>query len=52
MYKSQSGEASCWLFEDSEGRKHGPHSYAELYSWHHYGYLSDSSMVSYGTLIL
>ncbi|KAJ9690088.1 hypothetical protein PVL29_012642 [Vitis rotundifolia] len=40
-----SGEASCWLFEDSEGRKHGPHSFAELYSWHHYGYLSDSSMI-------
>lgn len=32
----------CWLFEDGQGRKCGPHSLAELYSWHYYGYLQDS----------
>ncbi|KAL0361969.1 UNVERIFIED_CONTAM: Histone-lysine N-methyltransferase ATXR7 [Sesamum radiatum] len=26
-------------FEDEEGRKHGPHSLTELYSWCHYGYI-------------
>ena len=40
-----SGEASCWSFEDSKGRKRGPYSFAELYSWPHYEYLSDSSMI-------
>ncbi|KAJ9167010.1 hypothetical protein P3X46_021694 [Hevea brasiliensis] len=40
-----SGEDSCWMFEDDEGRKHGPHSLLELYSWHHYGYLWDSLMI-------
>ncbi|KAF2312001.1 hypothetical protein GH714_027721 [Hevea brasiliensis] len=38
-------EDSCWMFEDDEGRKHGPHSLLELYSWHHYGYLWDSLMI-------
>lgn len=42
----QSSEESCWLFEDEEGRKRGPHSLAQLYSWHHSGYLLDSLMVS------
>ncbi|KDP36710.1 hypothetical protein JCGZ_08001 [Jatropha curcas] len=40
-----SGEDTCWIFEDDEGRKHGPHSLLELYSWHHYGYLQDSLMI-------
>ncbi|XP_009601073.1 histone-lysine N-methyltransferase ATXR7 isoform X3 [Nicotiana tomentosiformis] len=35
-------EESCWLFEDHDGRKHGPHSLVELYSWYHYGYILDS----------
>ncbi|KAL8523875.1 hypothetical protein ACS0TY_013726 [Phlomoides rotata] len=38
----QSGDESCWLFEDEEGRKHGPHSLTELYSWCHYGYIHNS----------
>nr|XP_025885096.1 histone-lysine N-methyltransferase ATXR7 isoform X3 [Solanum lycopersicum] len=38
-------EESCWFFEDHEGRKHGPHSLMELYSWCHYGYIVDSVMV-------
>ncbi|TMX00894.1 hypothetical protein EJD97_025744 [Solanum chilense] len=37
-------EESCWFFEDHEGRKHGPHSLMELYSWCHYGYIVDSVM--------
>ncbi|XP_024992219.1 histone-lysine N-methyltransferase ATXR7 isoform X1 [Cynara cardunculus var. scolymus] len=44
-YPSPSGEESCWLFEDDQGKKHGPHSLLELYSWHHYGYLHGSVMV-------
>ncbi|KAF8409833.1 hypothetical protein HHK36_002351 [Tetracentron sinense] len=40
-----SGEESSWVFEDDEGRKHGPHSLTELYSWHHYGYLRDLLMI-------
>ncbi|KAJ9552742.1 hypothetical protein OSB04_016787 [Centaurea solstitialis] len=44
-YPSLSGEESCWLFEDDQGKKHGPHSLLELYSWHHYGYLPGSVMV-------
>lgn len=43
----QSSEDACWLFEDDEGRKHGPHSLLELYSCHQYGYLKDSVVVSY-----
>lgn len=39
---SLSSEESCWMFEDEEGRKHGPHSLAELYYWHHSSYLHDS----------
>lgn len=39
-----SGESS-WLFEDDEGRKHGPHTLIELYSWFHFGYLHNSVMV-------
>ncbi|XP_019249154.1 PREDICTED: histone-lysine N-methyltransferase ATXR7 isoform X2 [Nicotiana attenuata] len=38
-------EESCWLFEDHDGRKHGPHSLVELYSWYHYGYILDSVMI-------
>ncbi|XP_077231567.1 histone-lysine N-methyltransferase ATXR7-like isoform X2 [Tasmannia lanceolata] len=41
----QSSEESCWVFEDVEGRKHGPHSLAEIYSWHCSGYLHDSLMI-------
>ncbi|KAJ9186261.1 hypothetical protein P3X46_001859 [Hevea brasiliensis] len=40
-----SREDSCWMFEDDKGRKHGPHSLQELYSWHQYGYLGDSLMI-------
>ncbi|KAL6571940.1 hypothetical protein OROMI_012898 [Orobanche minor] len=39
------GDESCWLFEDEEGTKHGPHSLTELYSWCHYGYIRSSSMI-------
>lgn len=38
-------EESYWMFEDEEGRKHGPHSFAELYYWHSSSYLQDSSMI-------
>ncbi|XVE94333.1 hypothetical protein REPUB_Repub02eG0000300 [Reevesia pubescens] len=41
----QSGEDACWLFEDDESRKHGPHSLLQLYSWHRCGYLADSVMI-------
>ncbi|KAF9601714.1 hypothetical protein IFM89_022701 [Coptis chinensis] len=41
----QSSEESCWVFDDEEGKRRGPHSLAELYSWHHYGYLRDSLTV-------
>ncbi|KAK8309345.1 hypothetical protein V6Z12_D02G120100 [Gossypium hirsutum] len=41
----QSGEDECWLFEDDESRKHGPHSLLQLYSWHRCGYLADSIMI-------
>lgn len=40
----QSSE-SCWVYADEEGRKRGPHSIIELYSWYHYGYLCDSLKV-------
>ncbi|KAL0352569.1 UNVERIFIED_CONTAM: Histone-lysine N-methyltransferase ATXR7 [Sesamum calycinum] len=40
-----SGDESCWLFEDEEGRKHGPHSLTELYSWCHYGYIRNSLLI-------
>lgn len=40
------GEA-CWLFEDDHGRKQGPHSLWEIYSWHCYGYLRDTIMVRF-----
>lgn len=36
------GEELCWVFVDDEGRRRGPHSLSELYTWHHYGYLRDS----------
>ncbi|XP_055818923.1 histone-lysine N-methyltransferase ATXR7 [Solanum dulcamara] len=42
---SSVNEELCWLFEDHEGRKHGPHSLVELYSWYHYGYIVDSVMI-------
>ncbi|GMN46851.1 hypothetical protein TIFTF001_016035 [Ficus carica] len=42
---SQSSKEACWLYEDHEGRKHGPHSLLELFSWHQYGYLRDSTMM-------
>lgn len=41
-YPLLSGNELSWFFEDDEGRKHGPHSLVELYSWHHHGYLCDS----------
>ncbi|CAI9295498.1 unnamed protein product [Lactuca saligna] len=44
-HPSLTGEESCWVFEDDQGKKHGPHSLMELYSWHHYGYLRGSVMV-------
>lgn len=40
-----SSEESCWMFEDAEGCRHGPHSLAELSYWHHSSYLQDLSMV-------
>ncbi|RWW15649.1 hypothetical protein GW17_00020499, partial [Ensete ventricosum] len=45
LLRSLSSEESCWMFEDQEGRKHGPHSFAELYYWHHNSYLDDSLMI-------
>ncbi|CAL0334913.1 unnamed protein product [Lupinus luteus] len=41
------GEESCWLYEDENGVKHGPHSISEFISWHRHGYLKDSSMISH-----
>ncbi|GKV33320.1 hypothetical protein SLEP1_g41844 [Rubroshorea leprosula] len=41
----KSSEEVTWLYEDDEGRKHGPHSLHQLYSWHRYGYLRDSVMI-------
>lgn len=43
----QSVEGSWWLIEDHTGRKHGPYSLLQLYSWHQHGYLKDSVMVSW-----
>jgi hypothetical protein len=39
------GGECCWLYEDKKGMKHGPHSISELISWHHHGYLEDSTVV-------
>lgn len=39
------GDESCWIFENAEGRKHGPHSLTELHSWCHYGYIDNSVMI-------
>lgn len=44
---SVSSEEACWIFEDEEGRKHGPHSLEELQYWHQSSYLQDSLMVSH-----
>ncbi|XP_024031218.1 histone-lysine N-methyltransferase ATXR7 [Morus notabilis] len=44
-YASQSSKEACWLYEDHERKKHGPHSLQELFSWHQYGYLRDSIMI-------
>ncbi|XP_042015805.1 histone-lysine N-methyltransferase ATXR7-like isoform X3 [Salvia splendens] len=38
-------DESSWLFEDGEGKRQGPHSLNELYSWREYGYMRDSVMV-------
>lgn len=38
-------EGSWWLIEDHTGRKHGPYSLLQLYSWHQHGYLKDSVML-------
>ncbi|XP_020090722.1 histone-lysine N-methyltransferase ATXR7 isoform X2 [Ananas comosus] len=38
-------EESCWMFEDEEGRRQGPHSIAELCYWHHSSYLHDLVMI-------
>ncbi|MED6169777.1 hypothetical protein PIB30_024434 [Stylosanthes scabra] len=50
-------EERCWLYEDEKGMKRGPHSITELISWHHHGYLQDSSVIShfrneYGSFVL
>ncbi|XP_047324982.1 histone-lysine N-methyltransferase ATXR7 [Impatiens glandulifera] len=45
LYPWLSGEGSYWLFGDEAGNRHGPHTLTELYSWHQYGYLQDSSMI-------
>ncbi|KAL6996049.1 hypothetical protein U1Q18_006185 [Sarracenia purpurea var. burkii] len=50
-YPPLSGDESSWFFKDDEGRKHGPHSLMELYSWHHYGYLRDSIMTQMKILL-
>lgn len=42
----QLSKESCWFYADDQGRKHGPHSLLELFSWHQYGYLDDSTMVN------
>ncbi|WVZ91259.1 hypothetical protein U9M48_037455 [Paspalum notatum var. saurae] len=42
---SLSSEESCWMFEDAEGRRQGPHSLAELSYLHHTSYIQDLSMV-------
>ncbi|XP_066357017.1 histone-lysine N-methyltransferase ATXR7-like isoform X2 [Miscanthus floridulus] len=42
---SLSNEESCWMFEDSEGCRQGPHSLAELSYWHHNSYIQDLSMI-------
>ncbi|KAJ4702393.1 Histone-lysine N-methyltransferase [Melia azedarach] len=44
-FLQESGADACWLFEDDEGRKHGPHSLLQLYSWHQYGYLKDTVVI-------
>ncbi|PIN01171.1 Histone-lysine N-methyltransferase [Handroanthus impetiginosus] len=44
-FPMQLGDESCWLFEDEKGRKHGPHSLTELYSWCYYGYIQNSSKI-------
>ncbi|CAK9178256.1 unnamed protein product [Ilex paraguariensis] len=44
-YLPPMGDEPCWLFEDDEGRKHGPHSLLELSSWCHCGYLCDSVLI-------
>ncbi|KAL0557349.1 hypothetical protein IC582_005885 [Cucumis melo] len=38
-------EGSYWLIMDHTGRKHGPYSLLQLYSWHQHGYLKDSVMI-------
>ncbi|MED6175865.1 hypothetical protein PIB30_082301, partial [Stylosanthes scabra] len=50
-------EERCWLYVDEKGMKRGPHSITELISWHHHGYLQDSSVIShfrneYGSFVL
>ncbi|XP_075521410.1 histone-lysine N-methyltransferase ATXR7-like isoform X1 [Primulina tabacum] len=40
-----SRDESCWIFEDAEGRKHGPYSLNELHSWCHYGYIDKSVLI-------
>ncbi|XP_029128251.1 histone-lysine N-methyltransferase ATXR7 isoform X2 [Cajanus cajan] len=50
-------EECCWLYEDEEGMKHGPHVIHELISWYCHGYLKDSTVIShsdkkYGTFVL
>ncbi|XP_050920367.1 histone-lysine N-methyltransferase ATXR7 isoform X9 [Lathyrus oleraceus] len=52
-----SGGECCWLYEDNKGMKQGPHSISELISWHHHGYLEDSTVIShfdnkYGSFVL
>ncbi|XP_072993533.1 histone-lysine N-methyltransferase ATXR7-like isoform X1 [Typha latifolia] len=45
LQNSSSSEELCWIFHDEEGRRHGPHSLAELRFWHHNNYLRDSLMI-------
>ncbi|KAJ7967032.1 Histone-lysine N-methyltransferase ATXR7 [Quillaja saponaria] len=47
QHASLLGGECCWLCEDEHGKKHGPHSLLELFSWHRSGYLDDSAMVRY-----
>ncbi|XP_062099422.1 histone-lysine N-methyltransferase ATXR7 isoform X2 [Humulus lupulus] len=43
--KSYPLQLSNWFYQDHEGRKIGPHSLQEFFSWHQCGYLRDSTVI-------
>ncbi|KAG9158409.1 hypothetical protein Leryth_013149 [Lithospermum erythrorhizon] len=45
LQTSYTGEESCWLLDDHEGKKQGPYSLVQLNQWFQTGYLFDSSMI-------